>query len=198
MLVPGSRAITYGPPSFAVSEHWVWSDLPPTLRTSSGRFRQFHSRLKICGTWLVYFHPYFDLKIFACREAGQSLYVYYTSRQKDSFEMSTVRLAIWRNSLMRRWRMAVEWEVGRPEASWKYVLHTKSDHAISVIRRRQHIRNDSSVAMQGTVSASYSILDRTQYESWLQCPSLTNDRFCRDTGLPFRDFLTFLLISYDR
>jgi len=58
VYVSRTITITYGSRSFAVSGPRVWSDLPPTLRSSSTTLGQFQSRLKTTlfrlayGMWL--------------------------------------------------------------------------------------------------------------------------------------------------
>jgi len=44
--VPGTRTVTYGPRSFAVSGLTIWNTLPSTLRVSTTTLGQFHSGLK--------------------------------------------------------------------------------------------------------------------------------------------------------
>jgi len=54
LMVPRTRAITYGSQSFAVSGPCVWNDLPLTLCTSSTSLGQFQSRLKTTLFRLAY------------------------------------------------------------------------------------------------------------------------------------------------
>jgi len=54
LLVPRTRTVTYGPPSFAVSGPTVWNTLPSTLRASTTTLGQFHSGLKTTLFCLAY------------------------------------------------------------------------------------------------------------------------------------------------
>jgi len=54
LMVPRTRTITYGSCTSAVSGPRIWSDLPPTVRSSSTTLGHFQSRLKTTLFHLAY------------------------------------------------------------------------------------------------------------------------------------------------